>query len=238
MPRRRKSRTEKNIEGVAGLIVIGLGMLWLTTGSMAFVIKVLYILVIVLFGIGLFFYLQRRRKLIASGIDEIDRMKGTEFEQLLLEYFRSLGYRGKITKEYADYGADLLLVKDNTKYVVQAKRWNQKVGIRAIQEIVASINHYNADRGIVITNNYFTQNAENLARSNNIELRDRNKLIDMMSRVQRQDVVEKPSVSDGISIADYTCPRCGNKLILRSGSGGNFYGCKSFPKCRYTQNFC
>lgn len=38
-----------------------------------------------------------------------------------------------------------------------------------------------------------------------------------------------------------TCPRCGSSLILRTATkgtnvGNKFYGCSSFPKCRYTEN--
>ena len=32
------------------------------------------------------------------------------------------------------------------------------------------------------------------------------------------------------------CPYCKSELVLRSGKNGEFYGCKSFPKCRYTLN--
>ena len=40
---------------------------------------------------------------------------------------------------------------------------------------------------------------------------------------------------------DLICPKCGNKLVLRlakkgDNAGNNFYGCSSFPKCRYIQN--
>lgn len=31
-----------------------------------------------------------------------------------------------------------------------------------------------------------------------------------------------------------TCPYCKTKLVLRTGKNGEFYGCKNFPKCRYT----
>lgn len=30
------------------------------------------------------------------------------------------------------------------------------------------------------------------------------------------------------------CPYCKSELILRNGKNGKFYGCKNFPKCRYT----
>jgi hypothetical protein len=31
------------------------------------------------------------------------------------------------------------------------------------------------------------------------------------------------------------CPECGNKLVQRSGRNGFFWGCKSYPNCRYTR---
>lgn len=38
-----------------------------------------------------------------------------------------------------------------------------------------------------------------------------------------------------------TCPKCGNDLVIRtakkgSNIGSKFYGCKSYPKCRYTRS--
>ena len=30
------------------------------------------------------------------------------------------------------------------------------------------------------------------------------------------------------------CPQCGGTLVLRNGKYGSFYGCKNYPKCRYT----
>ena len=33
----------------------------------------------------------------------------------------------------------------------------------------------------------------------------------------------------------YRCPDCGGKLVQRSGSKGVFWGCKNYPKCKYTE---
>lgn len=33
------------------------------------------------------------------------------------------------------------------------------------------------------------------------------------------------------------CPYCKSELVLRNGKNGKFYGCKNFPKCRYTMKF-
>lgn len=32
------------------------------------------------------------------------------------------------------------------------------------------------------------------------------------------------------------CPKCGEKLVLRNGKYGAFYGCSGFPLCRYSVN--
>ena len=32
------------------------------------------------------------------------------------------------------------------------------------------------------------------------------------------------------------CPQCGNTLKLRNGKYGEFYGCTSYPECKYTQD--
>ncbi len=32
------------------------------------------------------------------------------------------------------------------------------------------------------------------------------------------------------------CPKCNSKLIKRNGRYGQFIGCETFPKCRYTRN--
>lgn len=36
------------------------------------------------------------------------------------------------------------------------------------------------------------------------------------------------------AVAAGICPKCGNKLILRNGRYGRFYGCSNYPNCRYT----
>jgi hypothetical protein len=35
-------------------------------------------------------------------------------------------------------------------------------------------------------------------------------------------------------IALGVCPRCGGKLVERKGLSGLFYGCKNYPKCKFT----
>lgn len=169
-----------------------------------------------------------KRKYIRSGICDVDKMEGEEFEKFLLCHFEAQGYKGKTTPKSNDYGADLILSKDNEKMVLQAKRWTAKVGIAAVQQIAGAVNYYKADKGIVITNNYFTKNAVNLADKNNIELWDRNKLIEIMSKSVNRTASKKALHHD-------SCPLCGGTMVKKTGKYGTFYGCSNYPSCKHTE---
>ncbi|AGX02781.1 MULTISPECIES: restriction endonuclease [Bacillus] len=127
----------------------------------------------------------RQQKIRKSGIMEIDKMKGKEFEAYLQVLFKSLGYTVRMTPTTGDYGADLILTVSDKKIVVQAKRYNKKVGIKAVQEVVSAKNHYNANECWVITNNYFTDPAVRLASSNNVVLKNRDHLMKLMLNMNK-----------------------------------------------------
>lgn len=116
-------------------------------------------------------------RVVKSGIEKIDKMTGENFEIFLENLFRRKGYKVKRTPLSGDFGADLVIEKDNAIIAVQAKRYNDKVSLGAVQEVVGAIAHYSCNGGMVITNSNFTKAAFELANSNNIELWDREKLI-------------------------------------------------------------
>lgn len=109
-------------------------------------------------------------------INKIDSLSGFEFENFLHHLFQKMGFKVNSTKLSGDQGADLIIVNHNDKIVVQAKRYSNNVGNKAVQEVVASIAHYGANKGMVVTNSQFTKSAIELAKSNEIQLIDRNKL--------------------------------------------------------------
>ncbi len=123
---------------------------------------------------------EEEKRILASGIYEVDEMSGKEFEKLLSLLFRKTGYEVSLTPDSQDYGADLILYKNGLRIVVQAKRSKNPVSVKAVQEVVSAVRHYKANKAMVITNNRFTDNAFNLAYSNEVQLWDRNKLIKFM----------------------------------------------------------
>jgi len=175
----------------------------------------------------------RHKNYLNSGLDVVDKMSGTEFEEFLLVHFKQMGYQSRLTPVTADYGADLVLEKDGVKTAVQAKRYGQKVGVEAVQQILGAMGYYKASKAIVITNNYCSENAHVLANANNIEIWNRDTLQTFINKTNGKSsaVYVKGQSASFLDV----CPECSGKLITRSGKHGNFLGCSSYPGCSYTR---
>lgn len=121
---------------------------------------------------------------IQTLIDDVDLMSGFEFETLIGKLFGKLGFTTEITKASGDQGIDIIAEKNSRKIGIQAKCYSGSVGNKAIQEVVAGLNYYHLDKGLVITNNYFTESARELAEANNVILWDRTILKEKLSELQ------------------------------------------------------
>ncbi|WP_084157851.1 restriction endonuclease [Bacillus manliponensis] len=75
-----------------------------------------------------------------------------------------------------DYGIDVIARRKGLTIGIQAKRYSDKVPNKAVQEVIAGIAYYKLDQGLVITNNYFTKQAQNQAKGTNVLLWDRDML--------------------------------------------------------------
>ncbi len=128
----------------------------------------------------LFFRCICRERYYFMKLKKIDKMSGRSFELYLKAQFERLRYRVTLTEASNDYGADLILKKRGKKIVVQAKRYDKNVGIAAVQEVIGAVAYYDADEAMVVTNQYFTKNAYNLAKQNNVTLWTRKELKEKM----------------------------------------------------------
>jgi HJR/Mrr/RecB family endonuclease len=114
--------------------------------------------------------------------DDVDLMDGLEFERLIAELFSKMGFETKITKTTGDQGIDVIASKDGNQIGIQAKCYSSTVGNKAIQEASAGKKYYHLDKVMVITNNFYTDSARQLASANSIILWDRNNLIEKIER--------------------------------------------------------
>ena len=116
-------------------------------------------------------------------LTQIDLMDSVQFENYVADIFNMLGYKTKNTKLSGDQGVDVIAEKDNKIIAIQVKHYSQPVGNHAIMEVVGGARFYNATLCYVITNNYFTKSARQLADANNVILWDRDTLKEKLSEI-------------------------------------------------------
>ena len=113
----------------------------------------------------------------APTIADIDGMEGHQFEYWCADLLKKNGFSDvKVTPGSNDQGVDILATKEEIKYAFQCKNYSSAVGNTPVQEIHAGKEFYKCHIGVVMTNNYFTKSAKELASETGVLLWDRDKL--------------------------------------------------------------
>lgn len=145
--------------------------------SVLFVFKALWPFLVIALVIRIGSKLYQKYRSEKAGLVEVDKMDGETFENFLSSLFRKMGYLVKqVGSPTGDFGADLIIKKNEQSIAVQAKRHKSVIGLDAVREALGSIKMYQCNNAMVVTNNYFTAQAKRLAKANNIVLWDRNML--------------------------------------------------------------
>lgn len=112
-----------------------------------------------------------------SPIKEYDKMEGHEFEYFCGDILSKSGFENvEITKGSGDQGIDIIATKDGIKYGIQCKCYSSNIGNKAVQEAFAGKTFYGCHVSAVLTNQYFTKSAQELAKRNGVLLWDRDRL--------------------------------------------------------------
>lgn len=124
-------------------------------------------------------------------LNQVDDFEGLKFEEFVAELLYKNGYNNiEVTKGSGDFGADIIAEKDNIRYAFQCKRFNSTIGPKPIGEVLRGMKKYNCEKGIVITNNFFTNQAIQESKICDIELWDRNKLSYLIQNI-KSDIIKK-----------------------------------------------
>lgn len=183
MAKRKSKKKQKNGMPwqIALLLVIGAATYYFTRNADVTVYAVIGTAVAMLV-IAVWRKVRVQQPVARTSAHHIDDMTGIEFEEFLVRLFKRQGYRATMTKSSGDFGADLVVKGNGETIVVQAKRYKSSVGVKAVQEIIAAIRMYDADAAWVVTNSYFTKQAQTLAAHNDVRLIDRDELMQMIQQ--------------------------------------------------------
>ena len=111
-----------------------------------------------------------------------------EFEQYVADLYERLGYTiDEVVDKNKRGGADIIAFKDDIKYVIQVKYYTKPVNKNGIIEVVAAKKLYKANKGIHVTNSYYSMSAMQFAAQNNIELVDGEMIEEYISEISQKN---------------------------------------------------
>lgn len=114
-------------------------------------------------------------------VGELDDMDGIAFEELSCQILLANGFElAENTPATGDFGVDILAKKDGISYAIQCKRYQEPVGLEAVQQVYAGKAYYDCHVAAVLTNQSFTANAWKLADKLGVVLWDREVLRELL----------------------------------------------------------
>ena len=109
--------------------------------------------------------------------ENFDSMDGLSFENYCAKLLLKNGfYNIEVTQTSADHGIDILAEKDDISYAIQCKCYSSNIGNAAVQQAHTGKSIYHKDIAVVLTNQYFTEQAKEEASMLGVKLWDRDKL--------------------------------------------------------------
>ncbi len=167
-------------------LIYDLGKTYLSS-EQKLAVKIVCAAVCVLMLLRIFGFIRRKYTL-----KQLDGMEGHRFEYACADILKMNGFKNvKVTQGSGDYGVDIIAYKNGKKYAVQCKRYSHKLDNKPIQEVKAGLAYYHCDIGAVMTNQYFTEPAKELARINSVKLWDRNALSKMLRKTSKTKTVKE-----------------------------------------------
>lgn len=165
-------------------------------------------------------------------IDALSSLKPAEFEEYIATLYRKLGYKTKIVGGSHDGGVDVIAEKGGVDSLIQCKRYSKsKVTVHDVRDFYGALaNKLSRSKGVFITTNIFTSEAEKFVENKPIELVDGHGLIDLIK------IAENIPALDSTPKINEVCPECGGILTIREGKFGKFYGCNNFPTCTFRRS--
>ena len=100
-------------------------------------------------------------------------MTPREYEELVSEHLRNLGYITKTTPYSNDYGVDVFAVKGNERIAVQAKMFGdtaRKINRQMVMELHGAKDYFDCTKAVIITDGVLIDNALEVACKLGIEV--------------------------------------------------------------------
>jgi hypothetical protein len=170
-------------------------------------------------------------------VEQLRSIDWFQFEKVVALTYRKQGYDVSAPAgAHPDGGIDLRIGKDGETSAVQCKHWRTRdVGVRHLREFLGALEDAKISRGIFVTLCGYKAGAKQLADRNGIRIVNETGLANMLEAV---DARFDPEILEILRDRRKFCPKCEREMVLRTHgrTGEEFWGCVSYPKCRYTMS--
>jgi hypothetical protein len=106
-------------------------------------------------------------RVIAEDPRLLQQVSWREFERIIADLLARLGFQIELQQGTKDGGIDILALRGGPmgdhRYLIQAKRWANKVGVEPVRQLLFLQGHYRATKGCLATTGTFTRGALQLA---------------------------------------------------------------------------
>ncbi len=110
-----------------------------------------------------------------------------EFEELVAETYRALGYAANRVGKSGDHGIDVeVRTPKGERWIIQCKRYRDSVGESTVRELYGTLINEGAERGVLVTSADITLPAETWAKGKPIDLVDGPALLRLVERARRR----------------------------------------------------
>jgi hypothetical protein len=174
----------------------------------------------------------------------LEQVHPRQFELLVCELFRRLGYEVEATRYSVDSGIDGFLRRAGTTTVLQCKRVKGSVGEPILRDLYGAMHAKKATYALVVTTGRVSDNARKWVQGKPIKIIELDELCSMIrANFPEDEVVPKsfsyqendPSPEPFVYLPQESCPLCGRALRTVKGRRGKFLECTGYPGCRYTR---
>ncbi len=170
--------------------------------------------------------------------EKLRKIDWFQFEKLIGLIYRHRGFSvERLGGANSDGGVDLIIKSSAEKFAVQCKHWRKwTVGVRHVREFLGTLTDSGISKGIFITSSSYSGDAKQLADKHGIQILDETDIIQML---EESGLMYSQEISELFSDERKFCPKCEREMVLRTSraKGNQFWGCSSFPRCKFTMNY-
>jgi restriction system protein len=155
-------------------------------------------------------------------LGQLQEIEPYNFEKLLAQLFRKMGYTVEETQYSHDRGIDLIIrvvhFGLSHSWIVQAKRYTEPVGVKAVREYSSLRYRDRVDGVIIVATSSFTREGQDEAAEHNVKLIDGNLLVEILNHYlpeENMGLCTKEATGNGDvrSHESFTIMRRGEELL-------------------------